>query len=168
MLKTTSKARGWIILAAVLWLVILAAIIFIPLSRGSEAYNEVKPTNSLTKSLLQTRPGGDAVAAQLVDPAKVYDPEAYLGYTTLCPGEPQELVDAKLEAFGLNADDLDLGGDLGYVLLIPANEGDQPKVDGVELNKVDICTVPQSESFPLNTAMPFHMNQGRWTLGMGQ
>ncbi|MBA1836783.1 hypothetical protein GC584_10780 [Corynebacterium sp. zg912] len=167
MLKTTSQSRRWIGLAAVLWLVILAGIIFIPQSRSDEVA-QVAPTNSLSRSLQQTRPGGDVVTAQLVDPSRIYDPERYLGYTTLCPGEPQELVDAKLEAFGLNADDLDLGGDLGYVLLIPANEGDQPKVDGVELNKVDICTVPQSESFPLNTAMPFHMNQGRWTLGMGQ
>lgn len=167
MLKTTSQSRRWIGLAAVLWLVILAGIIFIPQSRSDEVV-QVAPTNSLSRSLQQTRPGGEVVTAQLVDPSRIYDPERYLGYTTLCPGEPQELVDAKLEAFGLNADDLDLGGDLGYVLLIPANEGDQPKVDGVELNKVDICTVPQSESFPLNTAMPFHMNQGRWTLGMGQ
>ena len=167
MLKTTSQSRRWIVLAAVLWLVILAGIIFIPQSRSNEVA-QVEPTNSLSRSLQQTRPGGDVVTAQLVDPSRIYDPERYLGYTTLCPGEPQELVDAKLEAFGLNADDLDLGGDLGYVLLIPANEGDQPKVDGVELSKVDICTVPQSESFPLNTAMPFHMNQGRWTLGMGQ
>ena len=167
MLKTTSQSRRWIVLAAVLWLVILAGIIFIPQSRSDEVA-QVAPTNSLSRSLQQTRPGGEVVTAQLVDPSRIYDPERYLGYTTLCPGEPQELVDAKLEAFGLNADDLDLGGDLGYVLLIPANEGDQPKVDGVELNKVDICTVPQSESFPLNTAMPFHMNQGRWTLGMGQ
>lgn len=167
MLKTTSQSRRWIVLAAVLWLVVLAGIIFIPQSRSDEVA-QVAPTNSLSRSLQQTRPGGEVVTAQLVDPSRIYDPERYLGYTTLCPGEPQELVDAKLEAFGLNADDLDLGGDLGYVLLIPANEGDQPKVDGVELNKVDICTVPQSESFPLNTAMPFHMNQGRWTLGMGQ
>ncbi|MBC3179006.1 hypothetical protein [Corynebacterium lujinxingii] len=167
MLKTTSKARGWIILAAVLWLVILAAIIFIPLSRGSEAYNEVKPTNSLTKSLLQTRPGGDAVAAQLVDPAKVYDPEAYLGYTTLCPGEPAELVDAKKQAFELADEDVNLDGELGYVLLIPA-QGDAATIDPVDLDKVDICTVPQSETFPLNTAMPFHVDQGRWVLGMGQ
>ncbi len=167
MLKTTSQSRRWIVLAAVLWLVILAGIIFIPQSRSNEVA-QVEPTNSLSRSLQQTRPGGDVVTAQLVDPSRIYDPERYLGYTTLCPGEPQELVDAKLEAFGLNADDLDLGGDLGYVLLIPASEGDQPKVDGVELSKVDICTVPQSESFPLNTAMPFHMNQGRWTLGMGQ
>ena len=71
MLKTSSKARGWIILAAVLWLVILIGIIFIPQSRGSNAVDEVKPTNSLTRALLQTRPGGDVVAAQLVDPSRV-------------------------------------------------------------------------------------------------
>lgn len=167
MLKTTSQSRRWIVLAAVLWLVLLAGIIFIPQSRSNEVA-QVAPTNSLSRSLQQTRPGGDVVTAQLVDPSRIYDAERYLGYTTLCPNEPQELSDAKLEAFGLSADNVDLGGDLGYVLLIPANEGEEPKVDAVELNKVDICTVPQSESFPLNTAMPFHMYQGRWTLGMGQ
>ena len=167
MLNLTSQSRRWVALAAVLWLVLLAGIIFIPQSRSNELA-QVEPTNSLSRSLQQTRPGGDAVAAQLVDPARIYDPERYLGYTTLCPGEPQELVDAKVEAFGISVDDLDLGGDLGYVLLIPGGEGEAPMVDPVELNKVDICTVPQSESFPLNTAMPFHMNQGRWTLGLGQ
>lgn len=167
MLKTTSQSRRWIVLAAVLWLVVLAGIIFIPQSRSDEVA-QVEPTNSLSRALQQTRPGGDVVTAQLVDPSRIYDADRYLGYTTLCPGEPQELVNAKLEAFGLNTDDLDLSGELGYLLLIPANEGDEPKADAVELNKVDICTVPQSESFPLNTAMPFHMNEGRWTLGMGQ
>lgn len=167
MLKTTSQSRRWIVLAAVLWLVVLAGIIFIPQSRSDEVA-QVEPTNSLSRALQETRPGGDVVTAQLVDPSRIYDADRYLGYTTLCPGEPQELVDAKLEAFGLNADDVDLSGDLGYLLLIPANEGDGPKADAVELSKVDICTVPQSESFPLNTAMPFHMNEGRWTLGMGQ
>lgn len=167
MLKTTSQSRRWIVLAAVLWLVVLAGIIFIPQSRSDEVA-QVEPTNSLSRALQETRPGGDVVTAQLVDPSRIYDADRYLGYTTLCPGEPQELVDAKLEAFGLNADDLDLSGELGYLLLVPANEGDEPKTDAVELSKVDICTVPQSESFPLNTAMPFHMNEGRWTLGMGQ
>ena len=167
MLKTTSQSRRWIVLAAVLWLVVLAGIIFIPQSRSDEVA-QVEPTNSLSRALQQTRPGGDVVTAQLVDPSRIYDAERYLGYTTLCPAEPEELVDAKLEAFGLNADDVDLSGDLGYLLLIPANEGDEPKADAVELSKVDICTVPQSESFPLNTAMPFHMHEGRWTLGMGQ
>ena len=167
MLKTTSQSRRWIVLAAVLWLVVLAGIIFIPQSRSDEVA-QVEPTNSLSRALQETRPGGDVVTAQLVDPSRIYDADRYLGYTTLCPGEPQELVDAKVEAFGISVDDVDLGGDLGYVLLIPGGEGEAPMVDAVELNKVDICTVPQSETFPLNTAMPFHVDQGRWVLGMGQ
>ena len=151
MLNLTSQSRRWVVLAAVLWLVLLAGIIFIPQSRSNELA-QVEPTNSLSRSLQQTRPGGDAVAAQLVDPARIYDPERYVGYTTLCPGEPQELVDAKVEAFGISVDDVDLGGDLGYVLLIPGGEGEAPMVDAVELNKVDICTVPQSESCLLYTS----------------
>lgn len=66
MLNLTSQSRRWIVLAAVLWLVILAGIIFIPQSRSTEVA-QVTPTNSLTRSLQQTRPGGDAVSAQLVD-----------------------------------------------------------------------------------------------------
>ncbi|WJY96838.1 hypothetical protein CFOUR_02000 [Corynebacterium fournieri] len=167
MLNLSSQSRRWIVLAAVLWLVLLAGIIFIPQSRSTEVA-QVEPTNSLSRSLQQTRPGGEVVTAQLVDPSRIYDAERFLGYTTLCPNEPEELVGAKLDAFGLNAEDLDLDGDLGYVLLIPGGQGEEPMVDAVELDRVDICTVPQSESFPLNTAMPFHMDQGRWTLGMGQ
>ncbi len=168
MLKTTSRERGWIALAAILWIVLLIGIIFIPQSRPSAAQAGVTPTNSLTRSLQQVKPGGDAVVAQLVDPSRVYDADKFLGYTLLCPGEPEEIVDAKLQAFGLEEAGLDLDGEVGHVLLIPAVEGEAAYVDTVNLNQVDICTVPQMESFPLNTAMPFHMNQGRWTLGMTQ
>lgn len=167
MLKLSHQSRRWFVLAAVLWLVLLLGIIFIPQSR-SEDVAQVEPTNSLSRSLQQTRPSGEIVTAQLVDPARIYDAQRYLGYTTLCPGEPDELVEAKLEAFGLNRDELDFDGEIGYMLLIPAVEGEAPRVDPVELDRVDICTVPQSESFPLNTAMPFHKVKDRWVLGMGQ
>lgn len=168
MLKTTSRERGWIALALVLWIIVLIGIITIPQTRPSVAEEGVAPTNSLTRSVEQLRPGGDAVVAQLVDPARVYDDTRYVGYTTLCPGEQEQLINAKIEAFGLQDRGLDLDGDLGYVLLIPTNEGGEPLVDTVDLNKVDICSVPQTESFPLNTAMPFYSAKGRWTLGMAQ
>lgn len=168
MLKTTSRERGWIVLALVLWLIVLVGIIAIPQTRPSVAQEGVAPTNSLSRSVQQLRPAGGAVVAQLVDPARVYDDERYMGYTTLCPGEQEQLINAKLEAFGLQDRGLDLDGEVGYVLLIPIGEGDEPLVDAVDLNKVDICSVPQTESFPLNTAMPFYMNKGRWALGMAQ
>lgn len=168
MLKTTSQERGWIALAAVLWIVVMIGIIFIPQSRPSAAQAGVAPTNSLSRSVQELKPAGDAVVAQLVDPSRVYDAESYIGYTTLCPGEPEQMVDAKLQAFGFEAGELNLDGEVGHVLLIPAVEGGEPLVDTVNLNQVDICSVPQMESFPLNTAMPFYMNQGRWTLGMAQ
>ena len=73
MLNLTSQSRRWVALAAVLWLVLLAGIIFIPQSRSNELA-QVEPTNSLSRSLQQTRPGGDAVAAQaliaVVEPAE--------------------------------------------------------------------------------------------------
>mgnify|MGYP006948749621 CR=1 FL=1 len=62
MLKTTSQSRRWIVLAAVLWLVVLAGIIFIPQSRSDEVA-QVEPTNSLSRALQETRPGGDVVTA---------------------------------------------------------------------------------------------------------
>ena len=78
MLNLTSQSRRWVALAAVLWLVILAGIIFIPQSRSDEVA-QVAPTNSLSRSLQQTRPGGDAVAAQaliaVVAPAENAAPE---------------------------------------------------------------------------------------------
>ena len=82
MLNLTSQSRRWVVLAAVLWLVLLAGIIFIPQSRSNELA-QVEPTNSLSRSLQQTRPGGDAVSAQLVDPARIYDPERYLGLSLI-------------------------------------------------------------------------------------
>ena len=60
MLNLTSQSRRWVVLAAVLWLVLLAGIIFIPQSRSNDLA-QVEPTNSLSRSLHTLAPTLDAI-----------------------------------------------------------------------------------------------------------
>lgn len=164
MLKTTSQQRKWIALAAVLWIVLLIGIIFIPQTRP--AAEAAAPTNSLTRSLEKLRPSGDPAVAQVVDMSRVYDPNVYAGFISLCPGEPEELVDAKLTSFGLENEDLDLDGELGYMLLLPASESEPVGIDRIPANQVNICTQPMSQPNPLQSAVAFSKRGGIWSLGI--
>lgn len=168
MLKLSNTQRNWVVLAAIAWLVVLAGLIFIPMSRPADNAQaaQIAPTNSLAASLERTPHTGGAVAAQLIDPAIVYDSNTYAGYTTLCPNEPHELIDAKLEAFALTEDAPDLDGKYGYVVLLPPNQADPVALDQVALADIDVCSVTQSESYPLSAGMPFYFEDGRWTLGI--
>lgn len=163
MLKLNNAHRRWIGLAIALWLIVLAAIIFIPMSRGGV---QAGHTNSLAQSLQATEAAnGDSVVGELVNPALVYD-ESFAGYTTMCPTDPAELTLAKVQAFNLNPDEIDLSGKYGYMVLLPAERGGEVALDRIDLNTVNICTVAQSESFPLNTPIPFYMDEGTWTMGI--
>lgn len=163
MLKLNNAHRRWIGLALALWLIVLVAIIFIPMSRGGEQHGQ---TNSLAQSLQATKAAnGDSVVGELVNPALVYD-ESFAGYTTMCPTDPAELTQAKIQAFNLNADEIDLSGKYGYMVLIPADTSAAVSLDRVDLSTVNICTVAQSESFPLNTPIPFYIDEGTWTMGV--
>lgn len=164
MLKTTSQQRKWIALAAVLWIVLLIGIIFIPQTRP--AAQAAAPTNSLTRALENVRPSGDPAVGEVVDMTRVYDPEVYAGFITLCPGEPEELVDVKLESLGLKDAELDLGGDFGYMLLLPVAQDQEVGVDRIPMSQVDVCTQPMTQPNPLQTAIAFSKRGGTWSLGI--
>lgn len=169
MLKLSNSERNWVVLAAIAWLVALIGLIFIPMSRpeASTQAAHIAPTNSLAATLERTHPAGGAVAAQLIDPSKVYDSNAFAGYTTLCPNEPADLLAAKLSAFALG-EEPDLGGDYGYIVLLPPSEAEPVVLDQVALKDIDVCQIVQSDSYPLNAGMPFYFADGRWTLGIRQ
>ncbi len=163
MLKLNNANRRWIGLALALWVIVLIAIIFIPMTRGGA---QVSHTNSLAQSLQATEAAnGDSVVAELVNPALVYD-DSFAGYTTMCPTDPAELTLAKLQAFDLDAAEVDLSGKYGYMVLLPAERGGDVTLDKINLDTVNICTVAQSESFPLNTPIPFYVNEGTWKMGI--
>ncbi|SDS47507.1 hypothetical protein [Corynebacterium timonense] len=164
MLTLNSKHRAWVIVAVAVWLAVLAAIIFIPQSRaGGEG--QATYTNSLQRSLRESTPAdSDAVVAQLVDPARVYDPALYVGYVTLCPTEPEPLAADKIAQLGIDESAVDLEGRYGYVVLLPT-DGSAPGLDEVDLNAVDICTIPMDTSYPLNAPLPFYTSAGSWVLG---
>lgn len=168
MLKLSNAERNWVILAAVAWLVLLAGLVFVPMSRpAAPEAAHVAPTNSLTTTLDRTYPTKGAVVAQLVDPSKVYDSNEFAGYTTLCPNEPAELINAKMTAFEL-AEEPDLNGEYGYIVLLPPSPEQPVGLDQVALKDIDICQLVQSESYPLNSGMPFYHQDGRWILGIRQ
>lgn len=168
MLKLSNSQRKWLVLAVIAWLIVLAGLIFIPKS-SSTASGEarVAPTNSLVTSMQSVDRTGGATVAQLVSPARVYDEDTYAGYTTLCPNEPEELIDAKLQAFHLD-DAPDLDGDYGYMMLLPNDQNAPVSLDQVALQDVDICTMPQTDSYQLDYALPFYYTDGHWALGINQ
>lgn len=167
MLKLSKTERSWTALAVIAWLVVLAGLILIPMSRPASANQQalVAPTNSLAATLQNAHPTSGAVVAQLVDPALVYDAETYAGYITLCANEPEELRDAKLAAFQFE-EEPDLSGQAAYVVLLPPDEETPVGIDQVDTNKIDICSFPQTEAYPLNSPMPFYFQGGRWSLGV--
>lgn len=169
MLKLSNTQRTWVILAIAAWIVALVGLIAIPLSRPAAAPGQtvVAPTNSLSTTLRDVQPNGGAVVAQLVSPELVYDTTQYAGYTFLCPNEPQELIDAKLEAFAL-AEQPDLDGGSGYVVLLPPDVDAPVALDQVDLKQIDICTTPHAETYPLQAGMPFFFTNGHWELGIRQ
>ena len=163
MLKLNNAHRRWIALALALWIIVLIAIIFLPMSRGGA---QASHTNSLSQSLQYTEAAnGDAVVAELITPANVYD-DSYVGYTTMCPTDPVELTQAKMQAFGLDGSQVDLSGKYGYMVLLPAAQPGEVPLDRVNLSTVNICTVPQSESFPIDTPIPFYIDEGTWVMGI--
>ncbi len=167
MLKLSKTERSWTALAVIAWLVVLAGLILIPMSRPASANQQalVAPTNSLAATLQNAHPTSGAVVAQLVDPALVYDAETYAGYITLCANEPEELRDAKLAAFQFE-EEPDLSGQAAYVVLLPPDEETPVGIDQVDTSKIDICSFPQTEAYPLNSPMPFYFQGGRWSLGV--
>lgn len=168
MLKLSNTSRGWVALACALWVVLLVAMIFIPLSNKNAQAANITPTNSLTRSVAQLNPQGDALAAQMIDASRVYDPEKYVGFTTLCPAEPQELRDSKLEAFHATADELELDENTGYMVLLPADENAKADFDKVDLRNVDICQQPATSAYPLQSPLMVAKQNGQWVMGLTQ
>lgn len=168
MLKLSNTSRGWVALACALWVVLLVAMIFIPLSNKNAQAAMAEPTNSLTRSISQLNPQGDALAAQMIDPSRVYDAEKYVGFTTLCPNEDPALRDSKLEAFGVSGDEVEKDDNTGYVVLLPPDENAKPDFDKVDLRNVDICQQPASSAYPLQSPMMVAKQQGQWVVGLVQ
>lgn len=161
MLKLSNSQRNWVILAIVLWLVLLAGLIFIPKERPAQAHGPVvAPTNSLFTTLANTPKTGGAVTGQILDPSVIYDANTYGGFTTLCPNEPQEIKDLKVEQLELEGVDLD--GTYGYVVLIPYEEGTDLMLDQVALNDVDICLQPLNATMPLNYPILASYGEDKW------
>lgn len=169
MLKLSNSQRKWLVLAVVAWLIILAGLIFIPMTRPADSREaQVAPTNSLATTMQSVNRTGGASVAQLVSPARVYDAEQFAGYTTLCPGEPEQLKQAKLEAFELTDNAPELDGAYGYMVLLPQDQTAPVVLDQVALKDIDICTLPQSDSYQLDYALPFFYTDGHWALGINQ
>ena len=164
MLKLNNTSRGWVAIACALWVIVLVALIFIPLTKPSPMA-AATPTNSLSRSLEEVKPGGEAVAGQLIDLTRVYDKD-YIGFTTLCPNEPDQLLLSKLQALNLDQDRFDFSGDWGYMLLFQEDQNAEIDLDKVELSKVNICSIPQSEMYPMNTPLPFHKDGNGWVMGV--
>lgn len=164
-MNLTSKDKGWLGIVIALWLIVLAALIFIVPKGNTHA----APTGSLASTLNQISPAsGPALLADAeINPAQIYGDE-YEGLVTLCGNEPDEYKQAKA---ALVNQELDLGGEYDYVLVFPAQQGAPVKVDQVPTSQAKLCPeingqpAAMNQAIPVTTPLPFYKNGATWELG---
>ncbi|WP_018297713.1 hypothetical protein [Corynebacterium lubricantis] len=164
-MNLNSKDKGWFGIVIAVWVIILAVLIFI-LPKGNAGS---AGQSSLSSTLNQITPAtGPALMADAeINPADVYGDE-YQGILTLCSNEPPELQQIKLELVG---QDLDLGGDYDYVLLLPMDQNAEIGVDQVSTDQIQLCpefegqSAAMQQAIPMNTPLPFYKDGEAWTLG---
>lgn len=144
MQKLSGSQKGWFGIVIALWIIALAAMIFLLPKMSSDA-SGAAPVNSsqVSGSLAETLDGmepsnSDAVAAELLDLRYVYgdDVQAFL---PLCSDEPKELIDAKLAFAGDLADQIDVESGDNYMLLAKNPQDGVDSIDVVPSDAVDLC-----------------------------
>ncbi|WP_342319058.1 hypothetical protein [Corynebacterium mayonis] len=163
-MKLNNKHRSWVVIAVVVWLLVLAALIFLPLSKSATGTLAKGPT-TLEQALVHSRPSdSEATAGELIDLSRIYDAEQYQGFITLCPDEPQDLSEIKIEQLGLDRDKLHLDDETGYMVLLSQTETESG-LDKVNLNSVNICNQLMEQPLLLQGPLPFYFDGTTWQLG---
>ena len=170
MQKLTASQNGWTAIVVALWVIVLAALIFVtPRSNAaSEAkpLGEVEASGSLAATLSSMKPSeSDAVAAEIIDLRYVYGQDVQ-GFVPVCSNEPQQLVDLKLKAAGDLADQIDLESGNNYVLLFEDPSANATAIDTVPSNVMDLCGENYfQEIFSTEQGFPVHYAGGMWHFG---
>lgn len=164
-MNLNSKDKRWFGILIAVWVILLAVLIFIvPKGNAGSSGN-----SSLSTTLNQITPAeGPALMADAeINPAEIYGDE-YQGIMTLCSNEPAELQQIKLQLAG---QELDMGGEYDYVLLIPMDASTPIEVDKVSTKQAQLCpefegqAAAMQQAIPMNTPLPFYKNGETWSLG---
>lgn len=171
MQKLTASQKGWTGIVIALWIIALAALIFVlPRTHsagGVTPLGEATPSGSFAATLEEMQPSSsDAVAGEMMDMRYVYG-EEYTGFLPLCKEEPQELVEAKLEAAADVADEIDLDSGSNYMLLVHNSAEGVSAVDEIPGDLIDLCNGSYFDQFfSTQQAFPIHWDGDIWRFGV--
>ena len=172
MLKLTGAQKGWFGIVVALWIIALAAMVFV-LPKMSSNSSQPAPAASgpVSGSLAQTLnemvpPEHDAVAGEMLDLRRVYG-EDVTAFVPVCAEEPQELIDAKLEAAGDVADEIDMDSGNNYMLLAKDPQAGVDSVDAVPSDVMDLCNENYFDQFfSTEQGFPVYWDNDVWRFGV--
>ncbi|MDK8797063.1 hypothetical protein QP994_04080 [Corynebacterium sp. MSK044] len=170
MQKLTASQKGWTAIVIALWVIALAALIFVMPSSsaasGQKSLGEAEASGSLATTLAEMEPPAhDAIAAEIIDLRYVYGQEMQ-GFVPVCNNEPEQLVDMKLQAAGDLADQIKLDGSNNYILLFNDSSETAVAVDAIPANVMDLCGDNYfQEIFSTEQGFPVHYDGGMWRFG---
>ncbi len=174
MLKLTGAQKGWFAIVVALWIIALAAMVFVlpkmstnssspaPAAAGSESGSLASTLSNMVP------PENDAVAAEMLDLRRVYGDEI-TAFVPVCSEEPKELIDAKLEAAGDLADQVDLDSGNNYMLLAKDPQAGVDSVDAVPSDVMDLCNQNYFDQFfSTEQGFPVYWDAGEsiWRFGV--
>ena len=153
MLKLTGAQKGWFAIVIALWIMALAAMIFVlpKLSTGSATPAAAAPEGAATGSLAETLQAmeptnSNEVVAEMIDLRRVYG-EEIAAFVPVCSDEPQELIDAKLEAAGEHADKVTFENGENYMMVTKDPQAGVSIVDAVPSDVLDLCNGSYFDQF---------------------
>lgn len=172
--KLTASQKGWTGIVIALWIIALAAMVFLLPKTGNAngasgltPVGEANPSGSLVDTLAEMQPAtSEAVAGEMIDLRYVYGPEIK-AFVPLCKEEPKELIDAKLETADAVADRIDLNSGDNYVLLMENPEEGVAKVDTIPSDVMDLCNGNYFDQFfSTEQGFPVHWDGNKWRFGV--
>lgn len=172
MQKLTGAQKGWFGIVIALWIIALAAMVFLlPKTSSSASSSASAGSAEGSGSLVQTLenmepPANAAVAGQLLDLRQVYGDDV-VAFVPVCAEEPKELVDAKLEAAGDVADQVDLESGNNYLLLSKDPQAGVDSVDPVSSDVMDLCNGNYFDQFfSTEQGFPVYWDGDIWRFGV--
>lgn len=165
MKKMTGSEKGWFAIIVALWVILLAAMIFVP-SRSGGASAAGGAAGSLQATLAEVEPStSEAVVAHEIDMMQAYGDRA-VAMLPLCADEPKELADQKLQASPDIADEINLSSGNNYMLLASGESDGFDDYEEIPADVVDLCNgAAFQQPVPVEQPLPFYWDGNVWRFG---
>lgn len=169
MQRLSSSEKGWVAVVAAIWLIALAALIFIlpkqHATSDAAPYTAENPAGSIEKFVERLDPSGNAeVAAQMVDMQYVYGTEPD-SFVPVCEDDPDDLKDLKKGLAGRYQDRITFEDGESYILLLsPERTAMRLDVTG---KKFDPCTQTVDQFVPTTGLLPIAWTGEKWAFSLG-